>query len=302
MRTISVSIIIPTCRRTADLTRCLERLVPQLPADGSCELLVSDDGDVEETKRTLAATFPLVRWSQGPQRGPAANRNHGVSATSGDWLIFADDDVLPTGDFLAAYLEAIADASDVDVALEGATVREQQPTSLLWEAPHNPDGGMLISCNFAISRRLYEHAGRFDERFPVAAFEDTEFAARLLAKGFKIRFLPRAKLLHPLRATPPARRLAARWEGRVIYAFEQGASAFRILWNLPWHVFRVVPSRFEGQRWSLANAKAAGIFLREWLWVLWLTPGWVGKWSGMSRSEFWKTHVERHGPVPKFGF
>jgi len=302
MRKISVSIIIPTCRRTADLTRCLERLVPQLPADGSCELLVSDDGSVEETKRALAGRFPSVRWSQGPQLGPAANRNHGVSATSGDWLVFADDDVLPTRNFLAAYLAAIPDAANGDIALEGPTVREWQPTSLLWEAPHNPDGGMLISCNFAISRKLYERAGRFDERFPVAAFEDTEFTARLLAMGTVLRFVPEAKLVHPLRATPSAKRLAERWEGRVIYAFEQGATAFRIIWNLPWHVFRVVPSRFQGQRWSLANAKAAGIFFREWLWVLYLTPRWVWKWSRMRRSDFWKTHVELHGPVPKFGF
>jgi GT2 family glycosyltransferase len=302
MSRLSVSIVIPTCQRVADLERCLQILVPQLPADGSCELMVSDDGDVKKTKEALAAKFPAVLWTQGPRRGPAANRNHGASATTGEWLIFVDDDVLPSAQFLCAYLQAIAAVGDTNTALEGATIRERDLPSLLWEAPHNPEGGILISCNFAISRKVYEFVGHFDERFPVAAFEDTEFSARLSAKGVRVVFVPEALLTHPLRPKPSARKLALRWEGNAIYAFEQGASALRVLWNLPWHALRVIQSRFRDKPLNAENAKAAGLFAAEWLWVLWLTPGWVRKWAKKQRSPFWCEWVSRHGPTPKYGF
>jgi len=299
---VKVSIVIPTCQRTSDLQRCLEKLVPQLPQDGSCELLVSDDGDVDKTKEALATKFPSVRWTQGPRKGPAANRNHGAALTSGEWLIFLDDDVLPSPGFLSAYLQAIAAAGDGNTALEGSTIRERDLPSLLWEAPHNPDGGILISCNFAISRKVYNLVGCFDERFPVAAFEDTEFSARLSAKGIHVRFVPDARLMHPLRSKPSARKLALRWEGNAIYAFDQGASAFRVFWNLPWHALRVIQSRFRGRPFNTQNLKAAAVFCAEWLWLIWYTPGWVRKWSKTERSPFWREWVARHGPAPKFGF
>jgi GT2 family glycosyltransferase len=299
----TTSIIIPTCGRTSDLERCLQELVPQLPADGSCELIVSDDGDLMQTKAALAAMFPTVIWTQGPRRGPASNRNHGASSANGDWLIFLDDDVLPDGQFLAAYTEAIDKQPDGNVALEGATLRERDLPSLLWEAPHNPDGGILISCNIAISKANFFGAGAFDTRFPQGSyFEDTEFAARILAHGVKTRFVPGAKLVHPLRKRPNSRKLALRWQGNAIYAFDHGASAHRVLWNLPWHALRVIQSRFRGQRLDAENIKAMSLFAAEWLWVLWFTPGWVMKWAKEERSPFWSEWVARHGPAPKYGF
>jgi GT2 family glycosyltransferase len=298
---VKVSIVIPTCQRTSDLQRCLEELEPQLPRDGSCELLVSDDGDVNKTKQALAMKFPSVRWTQGPRKGPGANRNHGAALTSGEWLIFLDDDVLPAPRFLSAYLRAINDVTDSNVALEGATFRERELPSLLWEAPHNPNGGILISCNFAISRKVYESMGRFDERY-APVFEDTEFAARLLAQGVTFRFVPGARLTHPLRTRPRALKLARRWQGSAIYAFDQGASTMRVAWNLPWHALRVIQSRFRGQPLNVQNAKAAAVFAAEWLWLLWFMPGWLRKWSQAERSPFWREWVARHGPAPKFGF
>ena len=50
--------------------------------------------------------FPMVRWNEGPRRGPAANRNFGARVADGEWLIFLDDDCNPRPGFLAAYLKA----------------------------------------------------------------------------------------------------------------------------------------------------------------------------------------------------
>jgi GT2 family glycosyltransferase len=297
-----ISIIVPTCYRVSDLERCLARLVRQVPSNGSCEIIVSDDGDVNETKLALEVKFPLVRWMQGPRKGPAANRNYGASHSSGEWLLFLDDDVLPSETLFESYFTAISQIVSGADAFEGATFRESELPSLLWESPHNPHGGNLISCNFAIRREVFESAGRFDERFPVAAFEDTEFAARLQSLGVNIRFIPEACVLHPLRRKPNAKKLACRWESKAIYAFYQGATPLRVFWNLPWHVLRVIQSRFRGQPWSPENMKASLLFAGELLWVLWLTPFWVWKYSQTSRHPFWVKYVDTHGPVAKYGF
>ena len=284
----TLSVVIPTCNRMADLELCLERLMPQFADVGGCEVIVTDDGDLMRTKTALAAKFPAVIWTQGPRRGAASNRNHGASSANGDWLIFVDDDIVPDRQFLCAYLQAIASVGDDKTALEGSTLRERELPSLLWEAPHNPDGGILISCNIAISKANFFSAGAFDARFPLGSyFEDTEFAARILAKGFETHFVPEAKVVHPLRKRPNSRKLALRWQGNAIYAFDQGASAHRVLWNLPWHALRVIQSRFRGQRLDAENIKAMSLFAAEWLWVLWFTPGWVMKWSTRERSPFW---------------
>lgn len=265
-------------------------------------VVVTDDGTTDESRRMIASEFPQVRWVQGPQRGPAANRNHGAANSTRDWLIFLDDDCLPDPGYLKAYRSAMTKGVLRWTALEGRTLWEREPDSLLWEAPHNPTGGNLISCNFAIPCALFREVGGFDERYPGAAFEDTEFAARFLAKGGRSAFVPGAEVIHPLRRCPGARKLAARWEGKVIYALDQGAPPLLVRCWLLWHVLRVIQSRFRGQRWSAENRSALRRFVLEWLWVAWLTSGWVDRWKRIPRSEFWVEQVRRSGPAPKFGF
>ena len=301
---LKISLIIPTCHRHELLRDCLNRLeIPPCPPDEVVEVIVTDDSRDGETRSMVEKEFPRVRYVQGPRRGPASNRNAGAAAAIGEWLIFLDDDCLPVPGFLKAYRDAMMAEAGPMVALEGPTVSEADPPSLLWEAPHNPDGGHLISCNFAMRKEDFERVGRFDERYPGAALEDTEFAARFRFKGGQINLVSAATVGHPLRAIPSARRLAGRWEGKVIFALDQGASPLLVRFWLPWHVGRVIQSRL---RWagscSPDNARAAMIFAMEWLWVVWLTPGWVSRWSREPCSPFWAEHVRLQGALPKYGF
>ena len=106
-------------------------------------------------------------------------------------------------------------------------------------------------------------------------------------------------VVHPLRRVPSAQKLARRWEARVIFAYDQGAPWFTILWRLPLHVLRVVQSRFRKQPMNMENMRAAWLFFQEWLLVVRDTPGWVGKWAAAPRSPFWRANREA---APKFGF
>jgi GT2 family glycosyltransferase len=299
-----ISIIIPTCRRISDLERCLEELVPQLPTDESCELIITDDGKVSDTKKALESKFPVVSWIQGPRRGPAANRNHGAKISQGDWLIFLDDDIIPRKDYLAAIKFATHYYLEYDI-FEGQILNERPVPSLLWEAPFNNEDLPQLTCSasFCIRASTFFQCGGFDERYGSGVYaEDVEFAARLLAIGVRKKFLPEASVIHPIRRRPGPWRLARRWEGMCIMGHDQGATWFRITWNLPWHALRVIQSRFRGKKWSTDNLKAALLFTGELLCVLVLAPRWAAKWSKTKRSSFWTSWVASHGPAAKYGF
>ncbi len=302
MKTPSISIVIPTRDRVVDLSICLTALTSQVPTDGSVEILICDDGHSSETREKLTKSFPTAAWHQGPKIGPAANRNVGAHYAKGRWIIFLDDDVIPDRSFFATYLAAISCHSNNRSVLCGATFRTETPRSLLWEAPHNPDGRHVISCNMALSKELFLDLRGFDERFPTAAFEDTEFEARIKCLSIPVQFVAGARVYHSLRLCAEPANLAKRWEARVIYAFDLGATPVNVLWRLPVHVAKVIISRFRGQKWKWENVQAAGCFALECLLVLWHLPSWLVKhWRGR-RSSFWKARWAGEKLHPKFGF
>ena len=299
---MSASVIIPTCNRTGELRDCLSLLFPQLPSDATVTVFVCDDGTDGKTRVMVNQEFPMVRWNEGPRRGPATNRNLGAHLADGEWLIYLDDDCNPRPEYLAAYLrEMKVLGSEARVALEGPTYRTVANPSLAWEAPDNRKGGALISCNFAIPRHLFLECGGFDERYPAANFEDTEFAVRVQIKGVKIVFVGDAIVDHPLRPLPEAVKLARRWESRVISTYDFGASTRQVIWHLPRHIALVILSRFRDRKLDRDNLRAAFVFMKEFLLTIWYFPGWLRKYRNAARSPFWVDQVRLGNAPPRFG-
>ena len=298
-----VSIIIPTCNRTELLAACLEALVPQIPPDGSVELLVCDDGRDFQTRDFLAHItphHPTAQWHRGPRKGPGANRNFGVGQARGEWLVFIDDDCVPRPGYLSGYLAAFQKAGPGSRAIfAGATYREREHDfPLLNEAAYYRGANDLPpACNFAMPRALYLEAGGFDERYRVS-FEDIELFARLGLTGVTPRFLCEAAADHPSRPLPSPFTLAKRWEARVTSTYDFGASTVQVLWRLPRHVLMVILSRFRGRAWSRDNLRAAKAFACEFLITLWKLPGWVLHERSGPRSDFWKKQ-QSLGNIPR---
>lgn len=193
------SIIIPTCNRNELLGKCLEKLSPscQTVRMGDYEVIVSDDGKAPGARDYCNQHFPWVIYQQGPQRGPAANRNHAAAQAKGDWLVFTDDDCLPDKDWLKAFAEAIQAHDDV-FAFEGRTEPAGVQTRFDEVAPINTTGQKFWSCNIMVYRSLYNKVGGFNEGFPHAIMEDTDFYERLNLITSTV-FVPLALVIHPWR-------------------------------------------------------------------------------------------------------
>ena len=139
---------------------------------------------------------------EGPRKGPAANRNAGARAASGDFLVFLDDDCIPERDLLAGYARALR----LDVAAyEGRITCKAAGDVAADDVSREPHGGTLWSCNFAIRRDVFAALGGFDERFPIAHMEDADLRDRLLRRGIRSCSFPkRASIIR--RAGSPGER------------------------------------------------------------------------------------------------
>jgi GT2 family glycosyltransferase len=214
--TPTFSVIIPTRDRTDLLALCLDRLAPgkQSLSAERYEVVVSDDSVSASAREFIGTRYPWARWSAGPRRGPAANRNAGVATAVGDIFVFLDDDCLPERDLLRAYLDAMRD--DVGV-YEGRITCHEGITSPMQTAPVNLEGGALWSCNVALRRGAFMRVGGFDARFPLPHMEDVDLRERLLAAGVAIQFVPEASVDHPPRRLPWGARLARMHQATVLF-------------------------------------------------------------------------------------
>jgi GT2 family glycosyltransferase len=196
MAEAQLAVIIPTRNRQDMLKRCLLQIAPPGSVLSNTEIIVSDDGDVDQTRLILASEFPHIRFVQGPRRGPAANRNNGAAnvLTAPELFIFLDDDCIPESNLLEVYRRLAAERPDVDV-FEGRISALGKSTGFADSAPDNETGGHLWSCNFAVRSATFDRIHGFDERFCFAANEDMDLHLRLKAVG-KVQFVPEARVFH----------------------------------------------------------------------------------------------------------
>jgi glycosyltransferase involved in cell wall biosynthesis len=178
------------------------------------EVIVVDDGSSDATAlraREAGARVLTARVrEQSPDRGnPAAARNQGAAAASGDPIVFLDADCLPADGWLAALLAA----HDAGAAVVGGSlalppglpvsarcdyycgwyhVHERRPAGVV---VNHPPG------NLSVRRAAFAEAvaatGGFTEAQPIAyAHEELAWQGALRARGHAIRFEPRAVVHH----------------------------------------------------------------------------------------------------------
>jgi hypothetical protein len=173
------------------------RLSCIVPATDSPETL---DRCLAAIRASRGAPEELVAITEPPGSGPAAARNAGAAAASGDVLAFVDSDVVVHPDAferirasferdpgLTAVFGAYDDAPDAPDPVSGFR-------NLLHHSVHA--GGPIAAETFwaglgAVRRDAFASIGGFDaERFPASSVEDVELGMRLVASGHRIRLDP----------------------------------------------------------------------------------------------------------------
>ena len=216
---VRLSVVIPTCNRRPKLERCLAALARQSILPQEFEVVVIDDGSVDGTREWLdGQSFPFaLRCLQQTHSGPGTARNLGVAHALGELVLFIGDDIYGDERLLEEHLQAHAENPEAGAAVLGhidwppdttpnavmdfvcGDAMLQFAYSYIPSAPAL-DHRFFYTSNISLKRRFLDDAAAdgiaFDPSFRRAAFEDSEFAYRLLPRGLTIKYAERARAFH----------------------------------------------------------------------------------------------------------
>ncbi len=206
----SVSVVIPTRQRPESLLRVLDALAHQTAMDMQrVEVVVVCDGVGDPAFEAVQrGWYPMrLRLADQQRQGPAAARNHALALSTGQLIVFLDDDVVPEPHFLSVHQKAHEHDQELVaigpllpppghgtpwVRWEGKTVAEQYAAMARGEWEVSPR--QFYTGNASVRRVHLVKAFGFDVTFPRG--EDVELAFRLRDRGLHFTFLPEAEAQH----------------------------------------------------------------------------------------------------------
>ncbi|MFC1633812.1 glycosyltransferase [Planctomycetota bacterium] len=197
-----VSVIIPAYNSEKSIGQCLKALSEQsYPAD-SYEVIVVDDGSIDNTP-TIAQDH-TIQYIRQENKGPAAARNNGAQKAKGDIILFTDSDCVPEAHWIREMVKSFEDSKVM--AVKGAYRTRQNGLMArfaqvefeerfeMLKKVENID--MVDTYSAGFRKEMFVDLGGFDTSFPVANNEDTELSYRMSAQGYKMVFNPKAIVYH----------------------------------------------------------------------------------------------------------
>ena len=155
---IKASIIIPTYNRGKLLCNTLRNLIGQLPTDAEIVVVDQSDEVCSELMEIAKNHSTQIHYYKIFAKGLPHARNYGLKLAIGEVIIFCDDNVIPSCNFIENHVQG---------------------------------------CNMSFRKEALIKAGGFDERFGGSAhLEETDLCLRIRRNEYKIVFDPKAELIH----------------------------------------------------------------------------------------------------------
>ena len=210
------SIVIPVHNHAALTQQCLDTLLAGRGNEPQFEIVVVDDASTDDTPQLLASYGEHIRVvTLAPNRGFAGTCNAGAEIARGNFLVFLNNDTVPTPGWLTALVRH-ADAHPAagvigsKLLFPDDTVQHAGVAFGSSALPHHIYAGfpkdhpaVNISRRFQVvtaacclvRRQAWEAAGGFDTAY-INGWEDVDFCLRLGAAGHEIRFCHESVVYH----------------------------------------------------------------------------------------------------------
>ena len=289
VRSRLLSIIICTHNRPDSLAECIQALLQN--SDTGFELIVVDNAPPDHRTRDVVSRFPGVRYLPELRKGLSFARNTGTHAALYPLIAFLDDDVIASKNWIETIRSSFDDPEIM--AITGLILPytletpEQYEFEKRWSfnrgylpitfdypffLQHQRDGvpvwNIGAGATMAFRREAFELVGGFDTRLGAGASgcsEDSECWYRLLANGWKCRYMPSLYAFHHHRSSQDSLRqqLFQYMRGHICALLIQ-YEKFRQEGNLK-RLYRILPKNFT---WRLqqrfGHGQADGnIYLNE---------------------------------------
>jgi glycosyltransferase involved in cell wall biosynthesis len=264
---VRATVAICTRNRGRALARTLDSLATmQLPLPSSWEVLVVDNGSTDDTASVIqrfADVLPL-RAEIEPRVGLSHARNAAARVAGGEYLLWLDDDVLVSAEWIRAYLDAFEQWPDASF-FGGPITPQFDGTPPRWLLDALPNIGnayaaldlgdapipltrdtLPFGANFAV-RALEQRRHAFDPELgrrgnALSAGEEWQVLQELLEEGATGRWVPGAGVRHVI----PVERQTVRYLRQ--YYRSNGASLARV------RSTKGEPMLFGRPRWAWREA------------------------------------------------
>ena len=188
-----ISVIIPAYNAARYLDEAIASIRSQ--AYAPLEIVLVDDGSTDDTAQVAARHPDLVILHQ-PNRGPAAARNRGIAAATGEYIAFLDADdfwapaMLPR---LLARLQAQPSTGIVQGLIQRLRAAPQVDGSVEFRPEFKPYAFLNLGSGL-YRRAVFDRVGLFDELLPDN--EDTDWMIRAWECGVQKLVTPEVFLYY----------------------------------------------------------------------------------------------------------
>lgn len=225
---MNISIIICTFNRAHNLADCLSCIENQnFPDNLIWEVIIVDNNSKDSTRLVIEdyqrSSKLNIRYLFESEQGLSFARNAGLKASNGDYIIFIDDDIRVTKNWLNSIYESFkkhdCDAVGGRIHIDSKKHLPNWITSEMLgflghqdfgDIPHAMDGvnESPFGGNMAINRRVIERIGYFNtnlgrkgegfKKDELFKGEETEYFSRLAAAGGTFYYHPDAIVYHKI--------------------------------------------------------------------------------------------------------
>jgi glycosyltransferase involved in cell wall biosynthesis len=207
-----VSAVMCTRNRSASIGQAVKTvLANDYPAFDMIVVDQSTDDSTGEILRPLAEADPRLTYFHTDQAGLSRAYNTGIKGTTGQIIVFTDDDCVVPGDWITKIVAAFEGDPDGDL-LYGQVVPYETGEGynltpmLVIDRPQRMGKGndgfkvFGMGANFAARRRLFERVGYFDEILggggPLKSSQDFDLVYRVYRGGAITLLRPEVTLRH----------------------------------------------------------------------------------------------------------
>lgn len=203
-----VSLIIPTYNREKELVETLQCALQLNYRPLEILLIDQTKEHLPETKDFLDAHCTELKIIRPDFASLTRARNLGISESNGEILIFIDDDVTFSSDFVDHYVSRHRLGADL---VQGRILEPNSPfiasrpswlhRTLRFSGSDTSETSgptnIVTGCNFSVTRSAINQIGFFDEQFQgVSIREDSDFGYRAYRAGLCLWFEPKALVYH----------------------------------------------------------------------------------------------------------
>jgi glycosyltransferase involved in cell wall biosynthesis len=204
-----ISIVLTTYNSEKVIEKTLKGIIEQSFPLNRAELIVVDGGSKDDTpkiieefvERNAKSFYDVKVFIHDRNYGISKARSDGIKTSRGRYILILDHDVIMSRDTIVKLLQYLESTDRKVVAVMPLHNSTCRGTISSWEYLIRKGKiwrtNAITSCAL-VRRELFDEIGLYDETLgpPYTIYEDIEFGARALSKGYEIHLLGTLEVVH----------------------------------------------------------------------------------------------------------